>query len=51
MRLKIFVHTIAIIDEGKLVTQGQPEELILQNKCNSIEEVYLKITGAAFRDK
>lgn len=46
-----FCTHIAIIDEGKLITHGQPGELIRQNNCNSIEEVYLKITGAAFRDK
>ncbi|MES2512781.1 MAG: ABC transporter ATP-binding protein [Bacteroidota bacterium] len=46
-----FCTHIAIIDDGKLVTQGQTQELIRTNNCNSIEEVYLKITGAAFRDK
>ncbi|MES2761671.1 MAG: ABC transporter ATP-binding protein [Bacteroidota bacterium] len=46
-----FCTHIAIIDDGKLITQGQTNELIKTNNCNSIEEVYLKITGAAFRDK
>ncbi|MES2565666.1 MAG: ABC transporter ATP-binding protein [Bacteroidota bacterium] len=45
-----FCTHIAIIDEGKLITQGQPKELILQNNCNSIEDVYLKMTGTKFRD-
>jgi len=46
-----FCTHIAIIDEGKLVTQGQTEALIRENNCNSIQEVYLKITGNQFRDK
>ncbi len=41
---------IAIIDEGKLITQGEIKELISINNCNTIEEVYLKITGHRFRD-
>jgi len=46
-----FCSHIAIIDDGKLITQGATKELISSNNCNSIEEVYLKITGIKFRDK
>lgn len=46
-----FCTHIAIIDDGKLITQGPTQMLIGENSCNSIEEVYLKITGAKFRDK
>lgn len=46
-----FCSHIAIIDDGKLITQGATKELISANNCNSIEEVYLKITGVKFRDK
>jgi ABC-2 type transport system ATP-binding protein len=46
-----FCSHIAIIDEGKLITQGKTEQLISDNHCKSIEEVYLKITGNKFRDK
>lgn len=46
-----FCTHIAIIDDGKLITQGPTQALINENSCNSIEEVYLKITGAKFRDK
>jgi ABC-2 type transport system ATP-binding protein len=46
-----FCTHIAIIDDGKLVTQGPTKELIQTNNSSSIEEVYLKITGATFRDK
>ena len=46
-----FCSHIAIIDDGKLITQGATKELISANGCHSIEEVYLKITGVKFRDK
>lgn len=46
-----FCTHIAIIDDGKLITQGITDNLIKENNCNSIEEVYLKITGVKFRDK
>lgn len=46
-----FCTHIAIIDDGKLITQGITDDLIKENHCNSIEEVYLKITGIKFRDK
>lgn len=46
-----FCSHIAIIDDGKLITEGATKELISSNNCNSIEEVYLKITGIKFRDK
>ena len=46
-----FCNRIAIIDDGTLVTQGTTKDLITENQCHSIEEVYLKITGVKFRDK
>ncbi len=46
-----FCDHIGIIDHGMLVTQGKTSELVAQNHCKTIEEVYLKITGNNFRDK
>lgn len=45
-----FCTHIAIIDEGKLITEGQTSELIQKYNCANLEEVYLKITGKKFRD-
>lgn len=45
-----FCSHIAIIDEGKLITQGHTQELIQTHYCQNIEDVYLKITGNKFRD-
>ncbi|MGZ3885669.1 MAG: ABC transporter ATP-binding protein [Bacteroidia bacterium] len=45
-----FCTRIAILDEGKLVTEGKTAELMENTGCGTIEEVYLKITGQRFRD-
>ena len=45
-----FCSHITIIDEGKLITKGKTNDLIKENNCSTIEEVYLKITGHRFRD-
>ncbi len=45
-----FCTDIAILDEGKLITKGETKQLIQENGCRNIEEVYLKITGRKFRD-
>ncbi len=42
---------VAIIDHGKLVAQGTPEELKKQTKTNSLEEAFLKLSGHGIRDE
>ena len=46
-----FCDHIGIIDHGTLITQGKTSELVAQNNCKTVEEMYLKITGNNFRDK
>ncbi|SEM80433.1 ABC-2 type transport system ATP-binding protein [Chitinophaga rupis] len=42
---------VAIIDQGRLVMQGQPLQLIQQHpECRNLEEVFLHHTGLAVRD-
>lgn len=42
---------VAIIDYGKLVEVGAPHELVLKYPdCQSLEEVFLKLTGQNLRD-
>ncbi|MDR3251772.1 MAG: ABC transporter ATP-binding protein [Tannerella sp.] len=42
---------IAIIDEGKPVCTGNPQQLIRQSAdCDSLEALYLKLTGKKLRD-
>jgi ABC-2 type transport system ATP-binding protein len=42
---------IAIIDHGKIVAQGSPNELKTQTSTDSLEEAYLALTGSSIRDE
>lgn len=41
---------IAIIDHGKIITQGKPKELIQQHHTENLEQLFLKLTGKKLRD-
>jgi ABC-2 type transport system ATP-binding protein len=42
---------IAIIDHGKIVAQGSPDELKDQTGTESLEAAYLALTGSSIRDE
>jgi ABC-2 type transport system ATP-binding protein len=42
---------IAIIDHGKIVAQGTPQELKAQTGTASLEEAFLALTGSTIRDE
>lgn len=42
---------IAIIDAGKIISSGTPEELKKQTKTDSLEEAFLQLTGKAIREE
>jgi ABC-2 type transport system ATP-binding protein len=42
---------IAIIDHGKIVAQGSPDELKQQTSSDSLEAAYLSLTGSSIRDE
>jgi len=42
---------IAIIDHGKIVAQGTPQELKQQTGTDSLEEAFLSLTGSTIRDE
>ncbi|HQU82031.1 MAG TPA: ATP-binding cassette domain-containing protein [Pyrinomonadaceae bacterium] len=42
---------IAIIDHGKIVAQGSPQELKDQTETESLEEAFLALTGSSIRDE
>ncbi len=44
-------HRIAIIDHGRVVAQGTPQELKLQTKSESLEQAFLALTGSSIRDE
>ncbi len=42
---------IAIIDKGKIITNGKPAELIKsEENCDTLEDIFLKLTGRKLRD-
>ncbi len=46
-----FCTRVAIIDHGKLVVKGKPQELISQHSgAHNLEDVFINITGKALRD-
>jgi ABC-2 type transport system ATP-binding protein len=42
---------IAIIDHGKVITEGTLTELKIKTKTKSLEEAFLKLTGGTIRDE
>jgi len=42
---------IAIIDHGKIITEGTSSELKIKTKTLSLEEAFLKMTGKAIREE
>jgi ABC-2 type transport system ATP-binding protein len=41
---------VAIIDEGRLIALGTPEELMKEHQTKNLEEVFLKLTGKKLRE-
>ena len=44
-------HRIAIIDHGRIVAQGSPQELKQQTNTDSLEQAFLALTGSSIRDE
>lgn len=42
---------LAIIDHGKIVAQGTPQDLKRQTGANSLEDAFLALTGSKIRDE
>jgi ABC-2 type transport system ATP-binding protein len=42
---------VAILDEGKLIALGSPEELMVEHQAENLEEVFLKLTGKKLREE
>ncbi|PZX48726.1 ABC transporter ATP-binding protein [Algoriphagus chordae] len=46
-----FCTRVAIIDQGKIIIKGKPQELIdAHENAHNLEEMFLQITGKALRD-
>ena len=47
-----FCSKVAIIDDGKMIIQGGPRELLLKYpKCINLEGLFIHLTGKDLRDK
>jgi len=44
-------HRVAIIDGGRIVAQGSPDELKRQTGTETLEQAFLKLTGSTIRDE
>jgi len=44
-------HRIAIIDHGRIVAQGSPQELKAQTSAETLEQAFLALTGTTIRDE
>jgi ABC-2 type transport system ATP-binding protein len=42
---------VGIIDHGKLIALGKPQELISKNKVKNLEEVFIALTGRKIREE
>jgi ABC-2 type transport system ATP-binding protein len=41
---------IAMIDEGKIITQGHIDDLLKEHKHDSLEDLFINLTGKAYRN-
>jgi ABC-2 type transport system ATP-binding protein len=42
---------VAVIDHGKIIATGTPEELKKRTETKTLEEAFLKLTGSVIRDE
>jgi len=47
---RLLCSKIGIIDAGRLVAEGTPDELLRRHSCATLEEFFLALTGTALRD-
>jgi ABC-2 type transport system ATP-binding protein len=44
-------HRVAIIDHGRIVAKGTPDELKQQTNSQTLEQAFLALTGSAIREE
>ena len=44
-------NQVAIIDHGKIITKGTPEELIAKTNTANLEDAFISLTGKTMRDE
>jgi len=45
-----FCNRIALIDHGRVVTEGELSDLLTENNATSLQSLFIKLTGEAYRD-
>jgi len=48
---EVLCDRVGIIDHGKLIALGSPNELISHNHVKNLEEVFIKLTGRGIREE
>jgi ABC-2 type transport system ATP-binding protein len=44
-------NRVAIMDHGRILAQGAPQELVAQSsECDNLGELFLELTGRQLRD-
>jgi len=43
-------NNVALINNGKIVCNGEPDQLIKQHSCRNLEELFLKTTGTSINN-
>lgn len=46
-----WARKVAVMDHGRIITQGTPKELKDQTKTNTLEDAFLSLTGHEIRDE
>ena len=47
---EILCDRILIIDRGKIVVEGQPQQIVADFQVKNLEEVFLKVSGRTLGD-
>jgi ABC-2 type transport system ATP-binding protein len=43
-------NMVAVIDNGRIITTGDPQQLIRKNNCATLQDLFFQLTGKKIRD-
>ena len=46
----VLCDRLAIMDQGKVIAEGVPADLLREHQCETLEDLFLKITGKTLRE-
>jgi ABC-2 type transport system ATP-binding protein len=47
LEVEFLCDKVALVNKGKIIAEGTPEELKIKNKANNLEEAFVKVVGLA----